>query len=432
MASKPNAGLYFILVTIVLDAMGLGLIIPVLPKLIIEFADGNETAGSQYFGVLLGVYSLMMFLFSPLVGTLSDRLGRRPVLLVSLSGQGLDYLLMAFAPGLGWFALGRVLSGITGASITTAQAYIADVTPAEGRAKAFGMIGAAFGVGFILGPAIGGLLGGLGLRAPFMVAAALALLNALYGWFVLPESLAPERRSPKIEWRKANPFGALLFLGRVPAIRLLIVMFFFMMLAGQVMPSTWVLFTDYVLAWEEWQTGLSLAYVGLLVGLVQGGLTGPIVKRLGEPRAALAGVLLQISALILLGFAAQSWMLLLFTVPYMLGGIAGPSVQAMLSVQVSSAHQGKLQGAVMSMTSLAAFLAPIFYTQAFSRATAPELSQKWPGVAFWVAAGFLLIALLVGLSRLRRFPKVQRLEDPAPALDAPSLPLGPGAVSVNP
>jgi DHA1 family tetracycline resistance protein-like MFS transporter len=281
-ARKPALG--FIFVTLFLDILGIGLIIPILPKLIEQFSGGNISAASHTYGWLAALYSLMQFLCAPVLGSLSDRFGRRPVILSSLFGSGLDYLLLAFAPGLPWFFLGRIVAGITGANITAASAYIADVSPLEKRAANFGLIGAAFGLGFITGPALGGVLGSYSLRVPFLVAAGLALLNWLFGLLVLPESLPRENRRG-FDWKRANPIGSFVALKRHPTVLGLTETYFLMNLAHQVFPSTWVLYTSHRYHWTPKQVGLSLAAVGVMAAIVQGGLVRRIIPRLGERRA---------------------------------------------------------------------------------------------------------------------------------------------------
>src|SRR3989449_2975440 len=294
---KPAIG--FIFVTLALDILGIGLIIPILPRLVESFKGGDVAAASGTVGLLAALYALMQFLCAPLLGSLSDRFGRRPVVLTSLFGSGWDYFLLAFAPNLGWFFVGRIISGVTGANFAAATAYIADVSPPEKRAANFGLIGAAFGLGFILGPALGGLLGNVGLRVPFMVAGGLTLLNWLYGWLVLPESLTRENRRA-FSWTRSNPVGSLLDLRRHPMAFGLAGTYFLIYLAHQVLPNTWVLYTSYRYHWTVGQTGLSLAIVGLMAAIVQGGLTRVIVKKLGEEKTAILG--LAVSTLSYVGY----------------------------------------------------------------------------------------------------------------------------------
>ena len=406
-ARRP-AALAFILLTVLLDVMGLGLIIPVFPLLVTDLA-GSPTLGAQLVGVFTAVYALMQFVFAPILGALSDRYGRRPVLLVSLLGLGLDYLLLYFAPNLWWLFLGRVIAGVTGASITVANAYLADVTPPEGRARSFGLLGATFGVGFILGPALGGVLGGIDLRLPFLVAAGLALLNALYGFFVLPESLPPEKRAAGPGRGVLNPLTPLRDLGRYPLVRNLAVAFIFLGLAQQVIFSTWVLFTERVLGWSPAQNGVALAVVGLLAVVVQAGLIGVAVRVLGERGAILTGLLLGVVQYVLLGAARSGEMLYASVVLGALSGIAGPAIQGLISRSIDPSEQGRIQGALTSLNSLVGIAGPLLATAVFAAFTRPGNPFHEPGAAFYMAALFSLAGTVVAGVVLRRAGK-----NPAP------------------
>ncbi|HVF97211.1 MAG TPA: TCR/Tet family MFS transporter, partial [Flavisolibacter sp.] len=324
MASSRSAAIGFIFITLLIDVIGFGIIIPVLPKLIEELGHVNVSQASRIGGWLLATFAIMQFCFSPLVGNLSDKFGRRPVLLASLLAFGIDYLFLAFAPTLGWLFVGRVIAGITGASFTTASAYIADISAPEDRAKNFGMIGAAFGLGFIIGPAVGGLLGGFGARVPFMVAAGLCLLNFLYGYFVLPESLSKEKRRA-FDWKRAIPGVSLYNLRKFPALTGLMFALFLVYLGSHAVQSNWSFFTIERFHWSEKMIGLSLAVVGLLVGGVQAGLTRIVNPRLGNERSIYIGLILYSIGMALFAFATQSWMMFAFLVPYCLGGICGPA-----------------------------------------------------------------------------------------------------------
>jgi len=412
-ASARPAALAFILLTVLLDVMGIGLIIPVFPLLMTELA-GSPTAGAQLLGVFTAVYALMQFVFAPVLGALSDRLGRRPVLLASLTGMGLDYLLLFFAPNLAWLFVGRVIAGMTGASITVANAYLADVTPPEGRARSFGLLGATFGVGFILGPALGGVLGDIDLRLPFLVAAGLALLNALYGLLVLPESLppgartaAPGRRGPG--WGVLNPLTPLRDLGRYPLVRNLAAAFVLIGMAQQVIFSTWVLFTGRVLGWSPAQNGVALAVVGLLAVVVQAGLVGPAMRVLGERGAILTGLLLGVVQYVLLGAARSGEMLYASIVLGSLAGIAGPAIQGLISRSVDPGEQGRVQGALTSVQSLVGIFGPLLATAVFAAFTRPGNPFHEPGAAFYMAALFSLAGTGVAGVVLRRAGK-----NPAP------------------
>ncbi len=400
MASRKPA-LSFIFITLFLDILGIGLIVPILPKLIQTFEGGNVAAASHTTGMLTSLYSLMQFAFAPLIGSLSDRFGRRKVILCSLMGSGLDYLLLAFAPTLGWFFLGRMVAGITGASITAATAYIADVTPPEKRAAGFGLIGAAFGLGFIAGPALGGVLGHIGLRVPFYAAAALTLLNWLYGMFILPESLAPENRRT-FDWKRSNPVGSLLALRKYRVVLGLTGMYFLLNLAHQVFPSTWVLYTTYRYEWNEVQTGLSLAMVGLMAGLVQGGLTRRIIPMLGEQKSVLVGLSIAVVSLVAYGFASKGWMIYAIILCGSMGGIAGPALQGIISQSVGANEQGSVQGSLTSLVSVAGILGPTIATRLFGYFIGPMAPVHIPGAAFFFSSFLMLTAMLVAVVSFRR------------------------------
>lgn len=378
----------FIFVTLLIDVIGWGLIIPVMPQLISQLKHIPVNAASKDGGWLLSVYALMQFICAPIAGNLSDRYGRRPILLLSLFGFGVDYLFLAFAPSYGWLFVGRTVAGITGASFTTAAAYIADISTAETRAKNFGLIGAAFGLGFIIGPAIGGLLSGFGLRAPFYAAAILTLLNWLYGYFILPESLSQNNRRP-FEWKRANPVGSLLHLTNYPAIGGLIFSLTFVYLAAHAIQSNWSYFTMFRFNWTPKMVGISLAVIGALIALVQAGLIRIITPKLGNERSIYIGLGLYTIGMFLFATATQSWMMFAFLVPYCLGGIAGPSLQAVMSSHVPPNAQGELQGALTSLMSLTSIFGPPIMTNLFSYFTtnAPII---FPGAPF-VLGGFLLL-----------------------------------------
>jgi MFS transporter, DHA1 family, tetracycline resistance protein len=394
--NKRQAALPFIFVTLLIDIIGIGLIIPILPKLIEQFAGGDPSSASLTFGLLGALYALMQFIFAPVLGSLSDRYGRRPVILISLLGLGLDYILLATAQSLPLFFIGRTIAGITGASITAASAYIADVSPPEKRAQNFGLIGAAFGLGFILGPALGGLLGGVGLRVPFMVAAGLTLLNFLYGLFVLPESLKPENRRA-FSWSRANPVGSLLSLGRYPVVLSLAGSIFLNNLAQNGLQSIWVLYTGYRYGWTVTQTGISLAVVGLTAAIVQGGLVRVLIPKLGEKRSIIIGQAISAVAFLLYGLAPEGWMLYVILTFGSLGGIGGPATQGMISRGVADNEQGAVQGSLSSLTSLTGILGPLIATAAFGYFTSPKAPVQIPGIAFFLGSAFIVIALLIAL-----------------------------------
>jgi DHA1 family tetracycline resistance protein-like MFS transporter len=388
MANKRNPAIGFIFITMVIDVLGIGLIVPLMPTLIRGFTGGDLSVASQYSGWLMASYAIMQFFFSPILGGLSDKYGRRPIILASLFGFSIDYLILANAPDITWLFVGRLLAGITGASFTTAQAYIADISKPEERAKNFGMVGAAFGIGFIIGPAIGGFLGGFGVRVPFYVSALLTLLNGLYGYFVLPESLAKENRR-SFDWTRANPMGSLKHLTKYPVIAGLVIGFFCLQLAGQAHPSTWSYFTMKVFSWTPTEVGYSLAFVGLIVAGVQGGLNRVLIPKIGESRAVSYGLLLYGMGFFLFAFATSSWMMYAFMVPFGLGGIAGPALQSLISQQVGANEQGELQGGLTSMQSVTTILGPLVASNLFAHFTSGTSFVYFPGAAF-LAAGILV------------------------------------------
>ena len=393
-ARKPAVA--FVFITLVLDVLGIGLIIPITPRLVESFQQTGIADASKTYGLLVAVYSLMQFIGAPVLGSLSDRFGRRPVILLSLLGSGLDYFLLAYAPSLGWFFLGRIISGLTGANFAAASAYIADISPPEKRAANFGLIGAAFGLGFILGPALGGLLGNIGLRMPFVVAGALTLLNALYGWMVLPESLAPENRRA-FSWARSNPVGALLHLRTYPMVLGLAGTYFLIYFAHQVLPSTWVLYTEHRYHWNPRQTGLSLAVVGVMAAIVQGGLTRVIVARIGERKAATVGLAITALAYAAYGLAPEGWMIYVILVFASLGGITGPSVQGLISRNVGADEQGGVQGSLASLSSISGILGPPIAAGLFG-----HFADTLPGAAFFFSAALTIVALLLAVRSFLR------------------------------
>ena len=401
MAKDGKAAMGFIFITLLIDVTGLGLIIPVFPKLIGELIQGDISAASRYGGWLTFSYAIMQFVFSPVIGNLSDQYGRRPVLLLSLLGFGIDYIFLAFAPGIVWLFVGRIIAGITGASFTTATAYIADISTQQDRAKNFGMIGVAFGLGFIIGPAIGGLLGSFGSRVPFIVAACLTLLNALYGYFVLPESLSKENRR-KFEWKRANPIGSLLFLKKYPAIGGLVFSFMLVYIAAHAVQSTWNFFTIEKFNWSEALIGISLAVVGLLVALVQGILIRVVNPLLGNERSVYIGLLFYAVGLFLFAFASQTWMMFAFLIPYCLGGIAGPALQAIISNHVPPNQQGELQGALTGLISVTTIIGPLMMTNLFAYFTQDNAPIHFSGAAFLMGALLMLGSALVAYIVLRK------------------------------
>ena len=400
-ARRRQAAVTFIAITVVIDVLGFGVIIPVLPRLVQQFMGGDPVRGAAVYGLFGTVWALMQFLFSPLLGAISDRFGRRPVILISCFGLGLDYIVMAVAPSVGWLLIGRVASGICAASFSTAFAYIADVTPAEKRAGAFGLIGAAFGIGFVLGPALGGVLGDISPRLPFWGAAGLALLSACYGLFVLPESLPPSRRDA-FRWRRANPVGSLELLRSHHELMGLAGVNFLFQLAHTVLPSMYVLYTSYRYHWSAGTVGLTLMAVGLCNILVQGLLVKPAVARLGERGAIYAGLLFGIAGFSGFGLAPSAgWMWASLPI-FALWGLITPGLQGLMSRRVAGHEQGKLQGANGSIASIAGLIGPGLFTESFAHFIDPHRAWTLPGIPFYLAAGLLVAALLLALRVPRR------------------------------
>jgi DHA1 family tetracycline resistance protein-like MFS transporter len=411
-----RAALIFIFLTVMLDMLALGVVIPVLPKLVESFVGGSVAEAAGIVGVMGTVWAVMQFLFSPVQGALSDRFGRRPVILFSNFGLGFDYVLMALAPSLAFLFAGRVISGITAASFSTAGAYIADVTPPERRAAGFGMLGAAFGIGFVLGPAVGGVLGDIDLRLPFWVAAALSLANGCYGFFILPESLKPELRA-RFSLKRANPIGALGLLRRQPELLGLAGVAFLVNLAHQSLPSVFVLYAGYRYGWDQKIIGLTLAGVGVCSMIVQGGLVRPLVARLGERTALLIGLVAGAAGFAVYGLATTGpafWL----GIPVMaLWGLASPANQGLMTRRVAATEQGRLQGALGSIMGVTGVIGPGLFTQTFAAFIGPERDWHLPGAGFLLAA--LLLALAAGLAWVVTRGEQQGLA--RPAADLPNL-----------
>jgi MFS transporter, DHA1 family, tetracycline resistance protein len=401
MSSSRRPALGFIFITLLIDVTGLGIIIPVMPKLIIELSGGTLSEAASYGGWMISVYSIMQFLCSPIMGGLSDRFGRRPVLLASLFGFGLDYLFLAFAPTLGWLFVGRMIAGVMGASFTTAGAYIADISSPEKRAQNFGLIGAAFGLGFIIGPVIGGLLGSFGPRVPFMVAAGLTLLNWLYGFFILPESLKPENRRA-FEWKRANPVGTLKSLFRYKVIAGLFISLAFVYISAHAVQSNWSYYTIEKFQWNERAIGISLGVVGFVFAIVQGFLIRIIIPRLGQERSVYLGLALYALGFFLYGLATQGWMMYAITVVYCLGGIAGPALQGIMSGIIPPNEQGELQGGFTSLMSVSSIIGPAVMNSLFAYFASDQAPVYLPGSAMLLGAVLTIISSLLARRTLKK------------------------------
>lgn len=404
-SERRSPALGFIFVTLLIDVTGFGIIIPVMPKLLSSLTGQPIAEVADLGGWLMFAFSSMQFVCAPIMGSLSDRFGRRPVLLASLFGFGIDYLFLAFAPSVFWLFVGRIVAGMMGASFTTAQAYIADVSTPEKRAQNFGMIGAAFGIGFIIGPVVGGLLGHYGARIPFIAAAVLALVNWLYGFFILPESLDPAHRRP-FSWARANPIGSLRHLARYPSLTGLIACYFFVFLASHAIQSTWTYYTMFKFSWTERIVGYSLGVVGILISIVQAGLVRVASKKLGASGSIYVGLGSYAVSLVLFAFASQSWMMFAILPLYCLGGLTSPSLQSTLSIQVPANEQGGLQGALASLISLTAILGPPMMTNLFSRFSRADAPVYFPGAPFLLAAAFIVISIFLAVPSLNKLKSV--------------------------
>lgn len=396
-SSGPGSAAFaFILVMVVFDALAFGIIAPVMPDLIRQFEGGDFARASGITGYLLFVWNAMQFLFSPILGAWSDRFGRRPIILLSCFGLGVDYIVMALAPTLGWLFVGRIISGITASNISTAYAYITDVTPPEKRAKPFGYISAAFGLGFVIGPAVGGYLGNSNLRAPFWGAAALSLVNSLYGFFVLPESLPKEKRA-KSAWHMANPLGSLTLLrshAQLAGLSIVVTLYY---LAHNSLPAVWALYTEKRYAWSRGDVGLSLGVVGVCASLISGVLVGPFVKRFGERRSVLFGLFCGTLGFAGFALANRGWMLYA-VIPFIaLWGIAAPAIQSLMSRRVDPSSQGKLQGAINSLRAITGMAGPVLFTQVFAMAISLRARIHLPGAPYYLAAVLLLSSLLLAV-----------------------------------
>ncbi len=396
---KPAVG--FIFVTLVLAIVGFGLLIPVLPKLVVQFQGGDIAAGSHAYGWIISIYALMQFIGSPILGSLSDRYGRRRIILIATAGSAVDYVIMASAPSLSWLFVARTIAGFTAGVLATGNAYIADVTPPEKRAGAFGLVGAAFGLGFIIGPALGGFLGNIDLRLPFWFAAGCSTLNWLYGFFMLPESLKPENRRD-FDWKRANPVGALQALKRFPSVLSLAECYFILMLAQTMMMATWALYTDHRYHWSPLGVGLSLMFVGVLSGFVQAVLVKRLVPKLGETRSVVIGLGLSAASYVCYGLAPSGWVFYVIMFFGAFAGISGPALQSYITKHIPPNEQGAVQGVYSGLASLATIPGPIIATWSFGWAIAPGNKYHVPGLAFFEGALFTTIALVMAVRSFRR------------------------------
>jgi DHA1 family tetracycline resistance protein-like MFS transporter len=400
-SARRSPALGFIFVTLLIDVIGLGIIIPVMPKLISELTGSDISSASRDGGWLLFAYAFVQFIFAPIVGGLSDQYGRRPVLLASLFGFGIDYVLLAMAPTLAWLYVGRIIAGVMGASFTTGAAYIADISTPEKRAQNFGLLGAAFGLGFIIGPVLGGVLGQFGSRVPFMAAASFSFLNWLYGYFILPESLKPENRR-RFDWKRANPVGALKRLERYPVIYGLLLSLGLLYVALHAVQSNWSFYVIEKFKWNEAMIGYSLGAVGILSAIVQGYLIKLILPKLGQQRGVYVGLFLYAAGFVLYGLASEGWMMFVFMVPYIMGSIAGPSLQGIISTQVAANEQGELQGALASLQSLTSIIGPPLMTNIFYFFTKPDAPIHFAGAPMLLAALLTLLGAYLARRSLKR------------------------------
>lgn len=412
---QRKAAVAFILLTLLIDIIGIGIVVPVLPELVKQFVGGDISTAGFYVGVIAATYSLMQFICAPIVGALSDRFGRRPVLLASMFGLGIDYIVQGFAPTIAWLFVGRLLAGVMGASISTANAYIADVSDEKTRARNFGLAGAMFGVGFIIGPALGGWLGGFDVRLPFFAAAGLSLTNFIYGFFILPESLPPESRS-SFKFAKANPLSTIGNLRGYPIVAGLAIAVVCSSLAQRGLENVWVLYLGYRFGWDEVTNGLTLGLVGVMAVIVQGGLVRPMVRRFGPRRIAVAAMLLSSMSFLGYGSATEGWMIPVVIVCGAMGGLAGPAIQSIVAGEVPSRDQGKIQGALTSLISLTSVFSPlVFTTGLFGYFTSSAAPFHWPGAPFFLGSVLLVTAAKILSQVFKRFPVAVREVEDSPA-----------------
>ena len=391
-----NRAVLFIVITMVIDAMGIGLIIPVMPDLFEEVGAGDLSRAAIWGGILATTFAVMQFIFGPVLGGLSDRFGRRPVLLISLAALAVDYLVMAVAGSLWLLLIGRMIGGITAATQATANAYMADISAPEDRAANFGLLGAAFGVGFVLGPLIGGALAELGTRAPFYAAAFLSAANAVFGYFVLTETLSPENRRP-FSWRRANPLGSLIQLRKLPGVGLLLVVFFIYQVAFTVYPAVWSFFGKERFGWDPGMIGLSLGLFGIMLAIVQGALIRPILRVLGERGTVIYGHGFDVLAFLAIAFVTSGSVMLMLVPLAALAAVITPALQGIMSKAVSADSQGELQGALLSISSVAMIFSPMIMTGTFAAFTGPEAPVYLPGAPFILSAALVALGLVVFL-----------------------------------
>ena len=403
MPNRQKHALTFILLTVFIDTLGLGIIIPVLPTLVMGLSDSTASEAATIGGWLMFLYGLMQFIFAPILGNLSDRFGRRPVLLIALLAFAIDYTIMGFAPTLTWLFIGRIVAGIAGSSATVANAYVADISPPEKIGVNYGLIGAAWSVGFIIGPVIGGLVGEYDDRLPFFVAAGLGFINVLYGFFLLPESLPKEKRRP-FSIRRANPIGAIAHIRQFPTVLGFIATLLLYQIAHDANPSIWTYFTIEKFDWSKREIGLSLGYVGIVSVIAQGYLTGKSLDLLGEKTTIYGGLILCITGFAGMAFSNQGWMLYLFITPFCVGSIAIPAIRGIMARQFDSSQQGELQGTITSLISLTAVISPLIMTQLFRYFTQDDAPIYFPGAAFLLAAIFILASLATVTATFKKHP----------------------------
>ncbi len=406
---KKQAALGFIFLTVLIDIVGIGLIIPIVPELIIELTNSTVSEAAFIGGLLTATYAVMQFIFAPVLGGLSDKFGRRPVLLIALLGLGLDYLVIVFAPTMAWLFIARIISGICGSSMTVANAYIADISSVEDRAKNFGMIGAAFGIGFIIGPAIGGFLGEMGTRVPFIAAAIMSLLNWLYGYFMIPESLPKEDRR-SFDWKRANPIGTLGNIFKYKVLIGLVLCLFLVYVAAFSVQGNWSFYTAEKFNWTAKDIGFSLTFVGLMVALVQGLLLGKIIKKIGEVKAVYAGLFFNLVGLVSFAFVSEAWMVYAIIVPYAFSGLTGPAMQSIMTGQIPKNAQGELQGGLTNILMITAVIGPPLMTGIFTYYTDPENDVYFPGAPFILACVLALVGSLFAYNSLNKHLKPKSAE----------------------